>query len=206
MKELESAIRRLTIIVPLTLLLITFLVYTAVKSWVDTAIVIVEIPVACTGGILALLMTRTNFSVSAAMGFVSVFGIAVQDALLMVTYFQQTREAGMSIEKSAREAFEKRFRPGLMTTLVATLGLTPAALSHGIGSESQKPLALVVIGGSLVLAVLTRLLLPPIMVVAHRWREKWLAGRGPQLSDDDDDDDLDEDEPGHEHRTHQEHT
>jgi heavy metal efflux system protein len=185
MKELESAVRRLSIVVPLTLILISFLVYTAVKNWVDTLIVLVDIPVACTGGILALLMTRTNFSVSAAMGFVSVFGIAVQDALLMVSYFQQTRAMGMTIEKSAREAFEKRFRPGLMTTLVATLGLTPAALSHGIGSESQKPLAIVVIGGSLVLAVLTRLLLPPFMVVAHRWREAYLARRGPTRSPED---------------------
>jgi heavy metal efflux system protein len=175
MKELESATRRLTVIVPLTLLLISFLVYTAVKSWVDTLIVICDIPIACTGGILALLMARINFSVSAAMGFVSIFGIAVQDALLVVTYFQQRRASGLSIEHSAREAFEKRFRPGLMTTLVATLGLTPAALSHGIGSETQKPLAIVVIGGSLVLAVLTRLLLPPMLVVAHRWREDRLA-------------------------------
>ncbi len=115
-------------------------------------------------------MTRTNFSVSAAMGFVSVFGIAVQDALLMVSYFQQTRDAGLSIEKSAREAFDKRFRPGLMTTLVATLGLTPAAISHGIGSESQKPLAIVVIGGSLVLADPH----PAAPAAAH--------GRGPPLA------------------------
>jgi heavy metal efflux system protein len=175
MKELEAAEKRLTIIVPLTLLLISFLVYTAVKGWIDTLIVIIDIPVACSGGLLALLLTGTHFSVSAAMGFVSVFGIAVQDALLMVSYFQQLRASGLSIEKSAREASEKRFRPVLMTTLVATLGLTPAALSHGIGSESQKPLAIVVIGGSLVLAILTRLLQPPLMVVAHRWREARIA-------------------------------
>jgi cobalt-zinc-cadmium resistance protein CzcA len=122
------------------------------------------------------------------MGFVSVFGIAVQDALLMVSYFQQLRAAGMPIETSAREASEKRFRPVLMTTLVATLGLTPAALSHGIGSESQKPLAIVVIGGSLVLAVLTRLLQPPLMVVAHRWREGRLARKATKVALDDDDD------------------
>ena len=206
MKELESATRRLAVIVPLTLILISFLVYTAVKSWIDTLIVLVDIPVACTGGILALLMARINFSVSAAMGFVSVFGIAVQDALLVVTYFQQLRAAGVSIEQSAREAFEKRFRPGLMTTLVATLGLTPAALSHGIGSESQKPLAIVVIGGSLVLAVLTRLLLPPMLVVAHRWREGRLAlraaaGKGKIVDPDDDegadDPDVQEIKPAH---------
>jgi heavy metal efflux system protein len=192
MKELEAATRRLAIIVPLTLLLISFLVYTAVKSWVDTIIVLIDIPVACTGGILALLITGTNFSVSAAMGFVSVFGIAVQDALLMVSYYQQTRARGLTIEQSAREAFDKRFRPGLMTTLVATLGLTPAALSHGIGSESQKPLAIVVIGGSLVLAILTRLLLPPFMVVAHRWQDAYQARRPPAKIEDEGDDDDDD--------------
>jgi heavy metal efflux system protein len=192
MRELEAAMRRLGIILPLTLVLISFLVFTAVKNWIDTLIVIVDIPVACTGGVLALLIARMNFSVSAAMGFVSVFGIAVQDALLMVSYFQQLRAGGMSIEMSAREASEKRFRPVLMTTLVATLGLTPAALSHGIGSESQKPLAVVVIGGSLVLAVLTRLMQPPLMVVAHRWREARmarLAATGKGATDPDDEDD-----------------
>jgi cobalt-zinc-cadmium resistance protein CzcA len=197
---------RLAIVVPVTLVLIAFLVFTAVKSWVDTFIVLVDIPVACTGGILALLITRTNFSVSAAMGFVSVFGIAVQDALLMVSYFQQTRAMGATIEKSAREAFEKRFRPGLMTTLVATLGLTPAALSHGIGSESQKPLAIVVIGGSLVLAVLTRLLLPPMMVVLHRWIEarhaRQLASGKLKPSNDDDDPDQDVAQAPHGHGGH----
>jgi cobalt-zinc-cadmium resistance protein CzcA len=177
MQELKAAERRLSIIVPLTLILISFLVFTSVKNWVDTLIVLVDIPVACTGGVLALLITRHNFSVSAAMGFVSVFGIAVQDALLMVNYFQQLRAAGMPIEKAAREASEKRFRPVLMTTLVATLGLLPAALSSGIGSQSQKPLAIVVIGGSLELAILTRLLQPPLMVLAHRWREGRLARR-----------------------------
>ena len=93
------------------MILISFLVFTAVKSWIDTLIVIVDIPVACTGGILALLLTRTNFSVSAAMGFVSVFGIAVQDALLMVSYFQQLRASGLPIEKSAREAFGEALPP-----------------------------------------------------------------------------------------------
>jgi cobalt-zinc-cadmium resistance protein CzcA len=200
MRELEAAMRRLGIILPLTLILISFLVFTAVKNWIDTLIVLVDIPVACTGGVLALLIARMNFSVSAAMGFVSVFGIAVQDALLMVSYFQQLRASGMPIEASAREASEKRFRPVLMTTLVATLGLTPAALSHGIGSESQKPLAVVVIGGSLVLAILTRLMQPPLMVVAHRWREARLArlaASGKLKKSTDDDDDDDDEDPGH---------
>ncbi len=167
--ELKDAMGRLVIVIPLTLLLIGFLVYSAVKTPIDTAIVILSIPVACTGGVLALMITRTNFSVSAAMGFISIFGIAIQDAILVVTYFQRLRLLhGHGVEQAAREAAEKRFRPVLMTTLVATLGLLPAALSNGIGAQTQKPLAIVVIGGSLILAVLTRVLQPPLLVLAHR--------------------------------------
>src|SRR5260221_5672602 len=95
--------------------------------------------------------------------FVSVFGIAVQDALLMVTYFQRLHFVeGLSVEAAAREASEKRFRPVLMTTLVATLGLLPAALSNGIGAQTQKPLAIVVIGGSLGAPIPTRVLQPAV--------------------------------------------
>jgi cobalt-zinc-cadmium resistance protein CzcA len=171
--ELHEAEGRLGIIIPLTFLLITFLTYSAVKHWLDTILVIISIPIACTGGVLALLLTHNNFSVSAAMGFISIFGIAIQDAILVVTYFQRLRETeGHSIELAAREAAEKRFRPVLMTTLVATLGLMPAALSNGIGSQTQKPLAIVVIGGSLILAILTRIVQPPLLVVAHSWLER----------------------------------
>ena len=169
--ELKEAEQRLFLIVPLTLLLIGFLVYSAVRHWAATAIVLVSIPVACTGGILALLVTRVELSVSAAMGFISIFGIAVQDALLMVTYFQQLRLEGDTIEVAAKAAAEKRLRAGLMTTLVAMIGLLPAALSHGIGSETQRPLAIVVIGGSLMLTTLTRVLQPPLLVLAWRWIE-----------------------------------
>jgi cobalt-zinc-cadmium resistance protein CzcA len=167
--ELKDAMGRLVIIIPLTLLLITFLVFSAVKTWIDTLIVLVNIPVACTGGVLALLLTRVNFSVSAAMGFISIFGIAIQDAILVVTYAQRQWSQGKTLEEGARIAAEQRFRPVLMTTLVATLGLLPAALSNGIGAQTQKPLAIVVIGGSLILAVLTRVLQPPLLVLAHAW-------------------------------------
>ncbi len=137
---------------------------------------LINIPVACTGGVLALLVTRMNFSVSAAMGFISIFGIAIQDAILVVTYFQRLRDAdGHSIEHAAREAAEKRFRPVLMTTLVATLGLLPAALSNGIGSQTQKPLAIVVIGGAADPGGPHALVQPPLLVVAHTW----INPRGP---------------------------
>jgi heavy metal efflux system protein len=171
--ELHEAEGRLAVIIPMTILLITFLTYSAVKSWVDTVLVLTNIPVACTGGVLALLLTHNNFSVSAAMGFISIFGIAIQDSILVVTYFQRLRSSeGHSIEQAAKEAAEKRLRPCLMTTLVAMIGLFPAAVSNGIGAQTQKPLAIVVIGGSMMLAVVARMVQPPLLVVAHRWFDK----------------------------------
>ncbi|HME89811.1 MAG TPA: efflux RND transporter permease subunit, partial [Myxococcaceae bacterium] len=166
--QLNEAIGRLMIIIPLTLLLITFLVYLSVKNWVDTLIVLVGIPVACTGGILALLLTGTHFSSSAAMGFISIFGIAIQDSLIVVSYAQRLWKKGHDVVEGAQLAAERGLRPVLMTTFVAMLGLLPAALSRGIGSETQKPLALVVIGGALVLTLLPRLLQPALLVLAHQ--------------------------------------
>ena len=156
------------VIIPLTVLVIGFLVYTSVKTLPDTLIVLAGIPVAISGGILALVLTGTNFSVSAAMGFISIFGIAVQDALIVVTYAQRLWAEGHSLEEGARLAAERGLRPVLMTTSVAMLGLTPAALSHGIGSETQRPLAIVVIGGAFILALVPRLAQPALLVLAHR--------------------------------------
>jgi cobalt-zinc-cadmium resistance protein CzcA len=119
--------------------------------------------------VLALLITRTNLSVSAAMGFVSIFGIAVQDALLVVTYAQRLWKSGEhGLVEGAELAARRRLRPVLMTASVAMIGLFPAALSTGIGSETQKPLAIVVIGGALFLALLPRLLQPALLVLLHR--------------------------------------
>jgi cobalt-zinc-cadmium resistance protein CzcA len=171
--QLNEATGRLILIIPITLLVIAMLVYSSVKNWKDLFIVLGGIPVACTGGILALLVTRTNFSISAAMGFISIFGIAVQDALIVVTYAQRLWDEGMGLEEGVRQAAERRLRPVLMTTFVAMLGLTPAALSHGIGADTQKPLAIVVIGGALVLAILPRLLQPALLVLAHAGERRW---------------------------------
>jgi cobalt-zinc-cadmium resistance protein CzcA len=171
--QLNEATGRLVLIIPITLLVISMLVYSSVKNWKDTLIVLGGIPVACSGGILALLLTRTHFSISAAMGFISIFGIAVQDALIVVTYAQRMWDEGHGLEEGARIAAERRLRPVLMTTFVAMLGLTPAALSHGIGADTQKPLAIVVIGGALILAVLPRLIQPPLLVLAHARERRW---------------------------------
>jgi heavy metal efflux system protein len=177
--EYGEAVDRFLVIVPITLVLIGLLVYSAVKTGADTLIVLLSIPVACTGGVFALLFGRVNFSVSAAMGFISIFGIAIQDAILVVTYFQRLRQDGVPIADAARDAAEKRLRPVLMTTLVATLGLLPAAISNGIGSQTQKPLALVVIGGSMILAVLNRAMQPPLLLLIHEWKARRAALTSP---------------------------
>jgi cobalt-zinc-cadmium resistance protein CzcA len=170
--QLEEAIDRLQVVVPLTLLLIAFLVYGATRHWLDTLIVFSNIPVACAGGLLALFVNGVHFSVSAAMGFVSIFGIATQDAILVVTYFKRLRQVeGLSVEDAAREAAIKRLRPVLMTTFVST-GLLPAAVATGIGSQTQRPLAMVVIGGCFILAIVARVLQPPILLLAHSWLDR----------------------------------
>ncbi len=171
--QLNEATGRLALIIPITLLVIAMLVYSSVKNWKDMLIVLAGIPVACTGGILALLITRTNFSISAAMGFISIFGVSIQDALLVVTYAQRLWNEGHGLEEGARDAAERWLRPVLMTTFVAMLGLTPAALSHGIGADTQKPLAIVVIGGALILAIIPRLIQPPLLVLAHQRERRW---------------------------------
>ncbi len=175
MNQLRETTERLLLIIPLTLVIIGFLAYSSARNWRDTLIVLLGVPVASSGGIVALYVTGTDFSISAAMGFISILGVAVQDALLVVTYARQLREDGHTPEESARLAAERRLRPVLMSTFVAMLGLFPAAVSRGIGSETQKPLAIVVIGGALALVILPRLLQPALVMLAHR---KHLADTG----------------------------
>lgn len=171
MNELREAQGRLLFIVPFTLLLISLLVYASVRNVRDMLVIVcANLPVACAGGVLALGIAGLNFSVSAAMGFISIFGIAVQDGLLVVSYFQHLRADGHDLETAAHDAGATRLRPVLMTTIVAIMGLLPAAISHGIGSETQKPLAVVVIGGALLLAVIGRLIQGPILILVHRKR------------------------------------
>jgi cobalt-zinc-cadmium resistance protein CzcA len=173
MNELEQVEGRMAIVVPITLVLIGLLIYAAVRSWLETVLVLLDIPAAVAGGLVALLVTGTHLSVSAMLGFVSIFGIAVQDSLLIATYFERLRaEQTMTIAAAAREASQKRLRAVLMTTVVATLGLLPAALSNGIGAQTQKPLAIVVIGGALSVALLVRVVQPSTRALAYAWVER----------------------------------
>ena len=112
------------------------------------------------GGIWALLLTGTNFSISAAVGFVSIFGVAIMDGLLLVSYFNQMRAQGLPVREAILQGAEKRVRPVMMTALTAILGLLPAALSTRIGAQTARPLAIVVVGGMITTLLLTRYLMP----------------------------------------------
>jgi cobalt-zinc-cadmium resistance protein CzcA len=166
--ELQEALDRLMIIVPLALLLIVGLLYGATESLVDTFVIIAQIPVACLGGILGLILTRTPFSISAAVGFISIFGIAVMDGIVLSFYIRQLWEEGHAFAESIIMGSDRRLRATMMTDLVAAFGLLPAAISSRIGAQTQRPLAIVVIGGALAIMLLTRLLLPVLIYLCHR--------------------------------------
>jgi cobalt-zinc-cadmium resistance protein CzcA len=159
-EEMEDAESRLMIIVPLSLGLIFVLLYMAFGSLLDSLAVISNVFGMAIGGIWALYLTDTNFSISAAVGFISLFGVAIMDGLLMISYFNTLRAQGKSLRDSIMEGAAKRVRPVMMTALTALLGLLPAALSTRIGSQTQRPLAIVVVGGMITTLFLTRYLMP----------------------------------------------
>jgi cobalt-zinc-cadmium resistance protein CzcA len=164
----KRAAARLSLIVPLTVLLIFIILYTMFHSFKWAALMMAAIAMAPLGGLLALLATHTHLSVSSGVGFLALFGVAVQVGVIMVEYINQLRARGRSIEDAAVEGAVLRLRPIMMTTLVATFGLLPAAMSRGIGSDSQRPFAIVIVGG-LMVAMLANLLLLPTLYV-------WMAG------------------------------
>jgi cobalt-zinc-cadmium resistance protein CzcA len=166
--ELQQAIRRLLIVIPIALIIIVGVLYASTESLIDTFIIMAQIPVACLGGILALVLTGTPFSISAAVGFISIFGIAVMDGIVLSFYIRQLWEEGHPFAESIVMGSDRRLRATMMTDLVAALGLLPAALSTRIGAQTQRPLAIVVIGGALAILVLTRLLLPVLIYLCHR--------------------------------------
>jgi len=166
----ERAMTRLAIIVPISVLLIFLLLFDAFSSFKSAALIVLNIPFAMVGGIFALLFTGINLSVSAAIGFIALFGQAVLNGVVMVAYFNQLRNSGATPEQAVIEGSLVRLRTVLMTGLLAMLGLLPMALSHGIGAETQKPLAVVVIGGLISATLLTLLVLPTLYLVFHHER------------------------------------
>jgi cobalt-zinc-cadmium resistance protein CzcA len=167
-EHLVSATRRLQIVVPLALLLIFALLYTSFRSVKDAALVFTGVPLALTGGVLALWMRDIPLSISAAVGFIALSGVAVLNGLVMITFINHLRQEGMKLVPAIIEGSTTRLRPVLMTALVASLGFVPMALAVGTGAEVQRPLATVVIGGILSSTVLTLLVLPVLYGVFHR--------------------------------------
>ena len=177
----KRAEERLLIIVPLTILLIFIILYSMFRSFKWALLILANVALARVGGLLALLITGTHFSVSSGVGFLALFGVSVQTGVIMLEYINQLRAKGNSIEESAIEGAVLRLRPIMMTMLVATFGLLPAALSHAIGSDSQRPFAIVIVGGLISDLVMSIFLLPTLYV--------WVSKEG---------DNLPEPEPGFE--------
>jgi cobalt-zinc-cadmium resistance protein CzcA len=167
-KNLSEARARLAIVVPSALVLILALIFAAFRSLRQTFIIATGIPLALTGGIFALLVRGMPFSITAAVGFIALSGVAVLNGLVMLTYFNQLREEGRTVREAVREGALARLRPVLMTALVAALGFIPMAIATGAGAEVQRPLATVVIGGILSSTFLTLILLP----VLYAWLER----------------------------------
>jgi len=165
--------RRLLIVLPITILVIYIILFSMFQSAKWAALTLANVSMAPLGGILALLITGTHFSVSSGVGFLALFGVSVQVGVIMIEYINHLRAQGYSIEDAAVEGAILRLRPIMMTMLVATLGLLPAALSHGIGSDSQRPFAIVIVGG-LIGALLIGIFLLPTLYV-------WIAREGDTL-------------------------
>ena len=169
----KRAQRRLMLVLPITILVIFLILYTMFKSMKWALLIMMNVAMAPFGGLLALLATGTNLSVSSGVGFLALFGVSVQTGVIMLEYINQLRAKGYTIEESAAEGAVLRLRPIMMTMLVATLGLLPAALSHGIGSDSQRPFAIVIVGGLIFGLMMGVFLLPTLCV--------WFARDGDKL-------------------------
>ena len=171
-ENLQRAQTRLMIVVPVALLMILSLLYMTYRNWIDSLRVFTGVPFAWIGGILALWIRDMPFSISAAVGFIALSGVAVLDDMLLVSTIRQLRRQGKSLDDAVEEAAMTRLRPILMTTLVAALGFVPMAFSDGMGSEVQRPLATVVIGGVCSAMIMSLLVLRVLYVVFNSPMDK----------------------------------
>jgi heavy metal efflux system protein len=158
----ERAMRRLRFVVPLSITLIALLLYGALRSWKLALLVLANLPFAAVGGVLALWLRGLHVSVSASIGFIALFGVAVLNGLVLLSTVQRLRLEGLGSVEAAVRGARDRLRPVLMTALVASIGFIPVALSRGTGAEVQRPLATVVIGGLMTSTLLTLLVLPTL--------------------------------------------
>jgi len=174
-QKLQSASKRLSIVVPVTLLMIIGLLILALNSFKDAMIIFTGVPLALTGGIAALLLRDIPFSISAAVGFIALSGIAILNGLVMVSFIRELRKEGVNLNQAIFDGALTRLRPVLTTALVASLGFIPMALNTGIGSEVQRPLATVVIGGIISSTLLTLFVIPALYRILHKEKESLLT-------------------------------
>ena len=160
------------ILVPLTLLLILILLYSAFKSLRDTLVVFTGVPLALTGGVMALMYRDMSLSISAIVGFIALSGVAVLNGMVMLSFIRELREKGETLLVAIKEGASQRLRPVLMTALVASLGFVPMAINSGAGAEVQRPLATVVIGGIISSTLLTLLVLPAIYRLMYYFSDR----------------------------------
>jgi len=177
-EQLASASRRLAFAVPLALALIFVLLYFNFQELLPAALIFLNIPLAATGGIMALLLRRMPFSISAGVGFIALFGIAVLNGIVLLTYIQELRAEGLGVEAAVDQGASTRLRPVLMTAFVASLGFIPMAFSRGAGAEVQRPLATVVIGGLVTSTVLTLVVLPAVYLWLSKRKDRETPERG----------------------------
>jgi len=160
-------LQRLSIIVPMTIFFIFVLLYTAFNSIKYATLIIANVPFATIGGLVSLFISNQYLSVPSAIGFIAVFGVAMLNGIVLVSFINELREKGLSVAEAVRKGAELRLRPVMMTASVAILGLIPMLLSSGVGAETQRPLATVVVGGLITSTLLTLVLLP----VIYEWME-----------------------------------
>ena len=174
----QRALAKLSLIVPITIFFIFVLLYTAFNSIKFAALILANVPFATIGGLLALFLTGQYLSVPSAIGFIAVFGVAMLNGIVLVSFLNEQRERGLSVREAVLQGTALRLRPVLMTASVAILGLVPMLISSGVGAETQRPLATVVVGGLLSATLLTLFLLP----VLYEWLETRAERKNPEAT------------------------
>jgi cobalt-zinc-cadmium resistance protein CzcA len=170
-QQLQDALQRLMIIVPITIGIIFCLLYGYFRNLPDTLLVLGSVPLALIGGVLALVVTGTNFSISAAVGFICALGVATLNGVVLVSFINTHRNLGSTVYEAVLAGSKLRLRPVMMVAMAAGIGLLPAATATGIGSETQQPLARVVVGSMITVPIVVMLALPALYLVVHRWVE-----------------------------------
>ena len=163
----QRATKRLAQVVPISIAIIFIILFILFSNARDAGLVLLNVPFAAVGGIVALLITRFNFSISAGIGFIALFGICIQNGVIMISDIKANLKLGSPLEEATKEGVRSRIRPVIMTAAMAAIGLLPAAMSHGIGSESQRPLAIVIIGGLIGATFFALFVFPLIVEVVY---------------------------------------